>query len=158
MEKEEKFETRIYKDKVHIILAHSYSVYYVLLLVGVLFDVLFPVKIITFPIVKVIGLVLMVFASGIVYWAQRTSRNMKVEVVTKSTFMHGPYQFTRTPTHWALFFLMLGFGLITNAIFILVATLVSFVISKFFFLRREERLLAKKYGAPYLEYVKTVRI
>ena len=52
---------------------------------------------------------------------------------------------------------MLGFGLVANAIFIIVTTVISFVLTKFIYLKKEEAILEKKYGAPYLEYKKAVK-
>ena len=78
--------------------------------------------------------------------------------MTKETFCQGPYCYTRTPTHWGLFFLVLGFGILVNAFFVVVTTIVSFIVSKFIFLRRGEAILAKKYGTPYLEYKKQVKL
>jgi protein-S-isoprenylcysteine O-methyltransferase Ste14 len=52
---------------------------------------------------------------------------------------------------------MLGFGIMNNALFVIVTTFISFFISKFVFIDRQERILADKYGAPYLEYKKAVK-
>jgi len=101
---------------------------------------------------------LIVLSSILIFWAQGTSRNLKKENITKETFCKGPYCYTRSPTHWGLFFLMIGFGIITNAIFVILTTLISFLVSRFIFLEKEERILAEKYGTPYLEYKKAVKL
>lgn len=59
--------------------------------------------------------------------------------------------------HWGLFILMLGFGILINAIFVILFSIVSFVVAKFIFLKKEENILAGKYGAPYMEYKKSVK-
>jgi len=161
MEKEEQknniLEINQHKNKVHIVLAHSYSVYLSLFLVGVFLDLVFNLKILNFTFVVPIGIALIFLASLLILWAQRTSRNLKKENLTKETFCKGPYSFTRSPTHWGLFFLTLGFGLIVNAIFIVISTIISFAITKFIYLKKEETILEKKYGAPYIEYKKSVK-
>ncbi|KKP71662.1 MAG: hypothetical protein UR70_C0021G0015 [Candidatus Nomurabacteria bacterium GW2011_GWB1_35_20] len=53
---------------------------------------------------------------------------------------------------------MLGFGIITNALFIIIFSVISFIITKFVFIRKEEKILAEKYGIPYLEYKKSVKL
>ncbi len=62
------------------------------------------------------------------------------------------------PTHWGLFALMFGFGFIINATFIITTTLISFLLTKFIFLNKEEKILSQKYGDKYIEYKKDVKI
>lgn len=162
MEKEEKKEDILNinqrKNRVHVVLAYSYSVYFVLFLVGVFLDLIFNIKIFNFPAMVSIGVILILLATALIFWAQRTSRNLEKEILTKESFCKGPYRFTRSPTHWGLFLLMLGFGIIINAIFIIISTFISLILTKFLFLKREEAILEKKYGAPYLEYKKSVKL
>jgi len=145
------------KQSVHKVLAHSYSVYFLFFLLGVCFDLVLNLKVFNASIVMPVGFILLIFGTLLILWAQKTSRNLKKDNISKETFCHGPYYFTRTPTNFGLFFLILGFGFITNAFFIVLFTLISFIIAKFVFLDREEKILAEKYGAPYLEYKKSVK-
>lgn len=145
------------KGSVHKILAHSYGMHFVLFLMGVVLDLIFKLQFFSNPLIVYKGIVLLVFGSLLIIWAQYTSRNLKVENVTKETFCNGPYRFTRTPTNFGLFFMMFGFGLMLNALFIMITSIISFVVAKFVFLNKEEELLALKYGAPYLEYKKSVK-
>src|ERR1035437_6593070 len=48
--------------------------------------------------------------------------------------------------------LLLGFGIIVNAPFVILSAIISFIVTKFVFLSKEEKILADKYGTPYLEY------
>jgi len=41
---------------------------------------------------------------------------------------------------------------------VILSTLISSLISRFIFLKRQENILAEKYGAPYLEYKKAVKL
>jgi protein-S-isoprenylcysteine O-methyltransferase Ste14 len=104
-----------------------------------------------------VGGSIIIFASLVIFWAQHTSRKLKKENMTKETFCKGPYCYTRSPTHWGLFFLMLGFGIVINGAFVVLTTCISLLVSRRIFLEKEERILAEKYGAPYLEYKKAVR-
>ena len=157
-EKENIFEVDQYKDKVHWVLTYSYIVYFVFFLIGTLLDLVFNFKIFNFIPQVYFGSFLIFLASLLILWAQRTSRNLKKDTLSKETFMKGPYRYTRCPTHWGLFFLMVGFGITIGAIFIIITTFISLFLTKFIYLKKEEGILEKKYGIPYLEYKKAVRL
>ena len=143
---------------VHKVLAHSYAVHFLFFLAGVCLDLIFNLKVFKSSVVVSLGFVLLAFGTFIVIWAQKTSRSLKKENITRETFFHGPYCYTRSPTHWGLFLLMLGFGMVINAFFVMVLSLVAFVFTKMTFLHKEEEILALKYGVPYLEYKKSVKL
>lgn len=143
---------------VHKVLAHSYAAYFLFFLAGVCFDLLFKLKIFENSSVWVWGFIFLAAGTALVLWAQKTSRSLKKEIINKETFIHGPYKYTRSPTHWGLFFLILGFGMVINAFFVMVFSLAAFIFTKITFLHKEEKILALKYGAPYLEYKKSVKL
>lgn len=147
----------IYKNKVHRILAHSYLVYFLFFLLGVTLDLIFNFKIFNDFFVRPLGFISLAFATILIFWAQNTSRNLKKEDISKESFHRGPYRFSRSPTHWGLFFLMLGFGMVTNALFVILTTLFSFFVAKYLFLNKQERILEEKYGDAYIEYKKNVK-
>ena len=132
--------------------------YFVLFLFGVLLDFIFKVEIFSGPILAPIGTFFLVLATVIIFWAQKTGYELKkVPEPTTEHFHLGPYRYTRMPTHWGLFFLMLGFGFIANAFFVVATTLISFIVTKFVFVEKQENILGDKYGQPYLEYKKKVK-
>ncbi len=143
---------------VHRILVHSYTIYFVLLLIGVYLDFTFPLEIFSNSIAVPAGVGLLVLATFLILWAQKSSLDMKAEHVTKETFCKGPYCYTRHPTHWGLFFLMLGFGIIANAVFVILFTFIAFLVTRSVFLPQQETALEHKYGAPYLEYKQSVEL
>lgn len=146
------------KYTVHHVLAHSYSAYFVLLLIGVTLDLVFKFKIFADSIAVPVGFLFLVLATAIILWAQKTGRDLrKVSEVKTEHFCRGPYCYTRIPTQWGLFFLMLGFGVITNSFFIILSTVISFLIFKFIFMSKHDRILVEKYGAAYREYQKLVK-
>ena len=145
------------EESVHHILAHSYSFYFLLFLVSLFLDLAFPIRIWNGDAYNVFGFVFLFFATVIIIWAQKTSRGLsKIPEVKLEHFCRGPYCYTRSPTHWGLFFLLLGFGIIANAFFVVMATLIAMVVAKMVFLRKEERLMVQKYDA-YAEYKKKVK-
>ncbi len=146
-----------YKNSVHWVLTHGYATHFVMFLLGVSLDLVFHFNLFSHPLIGQIGVALLILASALILWAQATSRKLPQENITLQTFLHGPYRYTRSPTHWGLLFLALGFGIIADAFFVVVTSILAFIFSKLVFLKREEQLLADKYGAPYLEYKNKVK-
>lgn len=143
---------------VHHVLAHSYSFFLTLFLFGFFLDLVFPIKIFSSSIMASVGWLFLISSTVLIFWAQKTSRNLDdVKKIKTETFCHGPYCYTRSPTHFGLFFLTLGFGILINAFFVVLFTLISIIITKVIFIKKEESILAKKYGSPYLEYKKIVK-
>ena len=144
------------EENVHSILAHSYSVYFFLFLIGLSLDFIFGYKV--FSGVAPVGFFFLFLATGIIFWAQKTGRDLRkvVEVKTEH-FCRGPYCYTRIPTQWGLFLLMLGFGIIIDSFFVILFTFAAFFISKFVFMGKHDKILIQKYGSAYAEYKKLVR-
>lgn len=143
--------------RVHTVLAHSYVFYLVAFLIGLFLDFIFPLNVLKGFVKVPIGIAFIIFGSLLIFWAQRASRHFSKENLTKKNFSKGPYEFTRDPTNWGVFFLMLGFGIMADASFIIIFTIISFIFSKVVFLKKQESILANKYGDPYLEYKKSVK-
>lgn len=148
---------------VHQVLAHSYLVNFAIILLGMATSLLYP-RPLFFPMMEEIGLLLLILGSGLIFWAQYSSgataknRNVATDAaICKDQFCVGPYVFTRSPTQYGITLLALGLAFIYGSLTMVAAALVSFVVGKFFFIPREERQLALKYGEPYLEYKKMVR-
>ena len=157
---EQKIEQEIkkeYKHRVHWILAHSYSFFLLMFLVGLFFGMVFPIKFLENSYIEPIGFIFILMATALIFWSQ-TSRHFKKDEITKKTFSKGPYCITRNPTYWGLFFLMFGFGLVVNAFFVVLVAFVSIIFAKFTFIKKEEDILKKKYGDPYMEYKKCVKL
>ncbi|MCM2338958.1 MAG: hypothetical protein NDI62_00670 [Burkholderiales bacterium] len=150
-------DKNIHKNKVHKVLAHSYLSFFLLFLVGMFLDFIFPLKIFNGSNLMFIGVVLLICGTFLIFWAQRSSLKLQKENMTKDVFYRGPYRYTRSPTHYGLFFLMLGFGFTANALFMVLFSVFSFFITKFVFIKKQEKILEEKYGSPYIEYKKLVR-
>ena len=109
------------------------------------------------PIMVPVGISILILGSFLIFWAQQTTSNLKQVNMDKEAFFHGPYRYTRSPTHLGIFLLILGFGIMVNAPFVILSAFISFIISKYTFLNIQETILAEKYGVPYLEYKKIVK-
>ncbi len=156
--KEQFGDINLNRGSVHKVLAHSYLFFFVSFLVGLILDFIFQIKIFENIAMASVGVIFLVFGTALIYWAQKSSHDLKIDTLTKETFYNGPYRYTRSPTHYGLFFLMFGFGITSNALFVIIFSAISLLVTKFVFLKKEEKILAEKYGAPYLEYKKTVKL
>jgi protein-S-isoprenylcysteine O-methyltransferase Ste14 len=151
---------KIKKGTIHFLLVHSYLMFLGAIILGVLFDTLLKEKIFSSNIYQWVGFFMLVFSSLVIFWAQKTSKNYKKNInksENKSHFESGPYRYLRSPTHFGLFVMTLGFGLIINSLFTIVFTILGYTISKLVFLKKEERLLESKYGQVYSDYKKKVK-
>lgn len=143
---------------VHYILSHSYMLFFVAIIGGMIADHLFPILIISNKYTDY-GFLLMLIGSIVIYWAQTTSStsSKQLEETGIRRFDMGPYKFSRNPTHIGLGLMTLGFGLIMQSVFIIIFLVIVYTISKLVFLPAEERILCEKYGDAYCNYQKRVR-
>jgi len=147
-----------HKNKVHKYLVHSYSWYFLFFLVGISLDVSFPLKIFDSSYLVPIGFILTLFATILIFWAQKSSRKLNIENLSKETFSKGPYKYMRNPTHLGLLLLLFGFGIMANALFLVIFTFIYAVIDRLIFLKKQDAILELKYGEPFVEYKKSVKL
>ena len=159
----EENEQKVNKHKngmVHFILVHSYLVFLFAIILGASLDPLINKKVFSNSVYQNIGLLLLAVSSLIIYWAQKSSSNYHKKEIkndSRSKFEFGPYKYLRSPTHFGLFIMTLGFSLIINSFFGVVLTVIAYAITKLLFLKKEEKILEKKYGQIYSEYKKKVK-
>ncbi len=160
MEENEDNQNKQNGPGVHFLLSHSYLVFLFSVILGVIFDIFAPFSLFLNVPSQGIGVILIFLGSVIVYWAQTTSGNYKEndpKFKNKSFFYRGPYKFTRNPTHFGLLIMTLGLALLINSFFSIVFTIIAHVLTKIFFVKKQEKILEKKYGDLYLDYKKKVK-
>lgn len=159
-EKDENNIKDIGSVNIHALLFHSYFIYLVAVILGVLFDVVVPSKIFVGVKYQYLGIILIVLGSILAYWAQKTSGNYKEEIAklkNKSFFNRGPYRYIRNPTHLGLLFMTLGLGVLIESLFSVVFTVIAHTVTKIFFTRKQDKILEIKYGQIYKDYKKSVK-
>lgn len=161
MEKQEQKEGHTYREgMVHVILSHSYSIFLIAIILGAIFHVFFPINLMPEPVGPYVGFVMIMLGSALIYWAQSTTRctteNRHTERRSESDFEQGPYKYTRNPTHIGLTVMTLGLAVIFNSFFTVLFIILASLITKIFFLKKEEAILEQKYGDTYCEYKKKV--
>lgn len=146
-----------YSTMVHRVLSYSYTMFFIAIIIGIILNIIFPVRIFNLPIYKYGGLAMIMVGSWFVYWAQNTSGRIHKYEITEKYFEHGPYKYTRNPTHLGLSAMIIGLGFLLNAVFIVLISVFASLVTKFVFLKREEDLLERKYGNAYKEYKEKVK-
>lgn len=142
---------------VHFLLSHSYLVFLASVILGVVFDIIIPSDIFKGDYYQQVGLICIFLGSIIIFWAQRTSGSYKDSSLSDSFFYRGPYKFSRHPTHFGLFIMTLGLAFIINSLFSVIFTIVAHFLTKFFFVKKQEEILERKYGETYLKYKRRVK-
>jgi protein-S-isoprenylcysteine O-methyltransferase Ste14 len=142
---------------VHFLLSHSYLVFLASVILGVVFDIIIPSDIFSGDYYQQVGLICIFLGSIIIFWAQRTSGSYKDNSLSDSFFFRGPYKFSRHPTHFGLFIMTLGLAFIINSLFSVIFTIVAHFLTKFFFVKKQEEILERKYGETYLKYKRRVK-
>ena len=145
------------KGRLIKILSRSYVFYFLLFLGGILLDLKFPTHYLKSEYALSVGILFIIFASVLIFWIKANSKNAKKENPTKEDFMRGPYKYSSIPNHWAIFFLILGFGVLINAAFAVLVTILAFFATLYKFLKMQEAVLVEKFGEPYKEYKKIVK-
>lgn len=145
------------KHKIHHLLAHSYYIYFFGLILGVLFDLYINISIFNAFYGEILGFILLFLGTFLVVWAQGSSLKLHMNSLTKESFCRGPYCYTRTPTHYGLFFLVVGLSFVLNAFFLCLFAILSFLITKILFVKKQEIILSERYGQPYIEYKEKVK-
>lgn len=69
----------------------------------------------------------------------------------------GPYRWTRNPMYLGMTLLFAGFGLLLDSAWVVLAALVAALAIDRWVIPREERYLARRFGASYLDYASRVR-
>ncbi len=113
------------------------------------------------PWLESFGLALVLFGTVIAFWAQRSTHVSAQaryhETRTYKNFMCGPYRYVRAPTQLALLFLVAGLGFSVNIAWVSIFAVLSFMVTYAFFIKKQERILIKRYGESYEQYRSKVR-
>ncbi len=148
-----------YKNKVHKLLAQSYALFLLFFLAGMFLDISFPVEISrTSILISAAGLILILFASFLMFWAQKSNRKLDKQNLSKETFSKGPYRYIKHHTQFGLVLLLLGFGAIADTAYLLILAALYAAFAFFFFFKQQDKILEAKYGEHYKEYERSVRL
>jgi protein-S-isoprenylcysteine O-methyltransferase Ste14 len=110
---------------------------------------------------RIAGIALVLLGGAIIAWGAKTMRaggtNIDPGQPALALVTTGPFRFTRNPLYLANVIIYIGTTLVVDALwpFVLLVPLVA--VLEWGVIRREERYLSKKFGAPYDAYRSRVR-
>lgn len=159
-DKNENIVEKLGSGMVHFLLSHSYFVFLLAVILGAIAHTFFTIELFTSSVSSEIGFIMIVLGTALIYWAQSTSSSishLKPHERTEQDFERGPYKYSRNPTHVGLSIMTLGFGFILNSFFTVVFIIIASFITKFIFIRKEEKILENEYGQTYCNYKKKVK-
>lgn len=149
------------KRIIHTMLVYVYAVFFVSIILGILFDGLFSLDLLSTFEHSYLGIGIIIFGTLLIYLAQSASSKtgqIKNEERRTENFEYGPYKYFRHPTYLGVFFMVLGFGIVIKSMFSILFILITYLVVKLTFVKREEKILEEKYGQIYLDYKKKVRM
>lgn len=145
---------------IHVLLSQDYAIFFLAVVLGVVCDIFFSLHIFNGVLYQNIGFIFIIVGTIIVYWSQATTRQMS-KMVTQNRdvnfFLQGPYKYTRNPTNFGLTLLVLGLGFLINSLFSVIFILITYIISKSFFIKKQDAILKERYGEVFEEYKKKVK-
>jgi protein-S-isoprenylcysteine O-methyltransferase Ste14 len=142
--------------------SYSTVVFGTALIIAVVLDMIFPFKFLSEPWNQYLGIFVVAMGTLIVFSAENVGRKYSVrrkrgEVTHIENISKGVYSFSRNPKYVGLALLLVGLGIILNSVFVVLASILSVIIVDYFYLYREENLMAERHGDIYHEYKKKVR-
>lgn len=143
-------------DTIHAKLAKSYLSYFIFSIIGLFIDTFigFNIEIENATIISILSFFV---GTGLMFWAQFTSRHYEKELATMSPayFCRGPYRYMRNPTHLGIVFLVMGYTIVSGSLVFFGVTVIGYLISNVFF-QKYESILDRTYGEEYQKYKTTV--
>ena len=110
---------------------------------------------------KIPGVLLLAIALGLIVWTAvlmfRAGTTPNPTRPTTALLIDGPFRFTRNPMYLANELIVVGVGLAANAPWVILMALPAALLTRSLVIDKEERYLATKFGAEYLEYKARVR-
>jgi len=128
---------------------------------GLVIHLIFPIQLGDQDILSFVGTLLLMVSPLIVMWAQKKRREVygpKAPGLSLQDLSRGPYAYSRHPSHLGLFFLVTGFALVLNSLFVVVFIFVTFFVFHFIIIPKEEILLESHVGESYRIYKEKVRM
>lgn len=145
-------------EMIHFVLSHSYVVFLGAIMSGAIMHLFAPIHLFTGDNYPYIGFTMIILGSVVIYWAQSASSATRNQASPRTAFdfERGPYKYSRNPTHIGMTIMTLGLAITFNSLFTVIFLIITSLVTKFIFLKKEECLLEEKYGQPYLDYKKKV--
>ncbi len=131
------------------------------LVAGLSLQLLAPVRFVNSLLIQLAtGVTVIIVGFGLGGWAVRTLMragvNPRPHSPVSSLVTHGPFRFSRNPVYLSGILVLTGVAVAVDTLWLIVLTLVGFVVISFQ-VRREERYLEARFGEEYRKYLRSVR-
>ena len=137
------------------------SYFLFLLLLLILFHFTLPIVRFDYSPYNYLGVVLIIFGSGINLWADNLMKKWETTVkphLKPSTLItSGPFGFTRHPMYLGMLSILLGSAVIAGSLVTFVFPVLYIILMEILFIPMEENNLEKAFSNEYLEYKRKVR-
>jgi len=129
--------------------------------IGLLLHLVFPLHILSTPLVRWIGVVCVLVSLPLALATFRVLSRAHTPVdpmqPTAALVTEGPFRYSRNPIYVALTLLYLGVALLINALWILLLVVPAVLVLRYGVIAREEVYLTRKFGEAYRQYTAQVR-
>ena len=131
------------------------------ILTGFLARWLVPLAFLSPSLATSLGLVIIVAAFGVFFWALYTMQTGNASIPTSeptdAIVIRGPFRFSRNPIYLSMVLLQVGIGVWANSLWFLGLAVVSAVLLWWGVISCEEQYLERKFGTEYMAYKERVR-
>ena len=122
---------------------------------------LIPLTFVPVVLPTVVGPVVAALALGIFFWSVYAMRSdggsIPTSKPTEVIVLRGPYRFSRNPIYVAMLLLQVGIGIWADSLWFLALAAIFAALLWWGVISREEKYLARKFGAEYGSYRSRVR-
>jgi protein-S-isoprenylcysteine O-methyltransferase Ste14 len=126
------------------------------IILGATFQRLFPKRLFrTGQTGRLLGWPLIILGTGLSLWATAAAGEMDISL-PDVLLTDGPYRVSRNPMYVGWTLLQAGLAFTSNAFWIMALLPIVNLYMDWTYVRREERLLAHKFGNKYAEYTRRV--
>lgn len=127
-------------------------------LVGAVFEVVYPTHLFPEKAAHIIGVVFLALATIVIVWSQKSSAEFRRrEKEGKERNFHlGPFRYSKNPTSFSLALLIIGLGFLLNSLMIISGAVVAYWLSYIVYHKQKEKILTAKYSDDYENYKKKI--
>ncbi len=129
------------------------------LIIGVFMEFVFPTKMFPPHTAQMLGAIIVVLATLIIWWSQKTSAAFRLREKRGEArnFRKGPYRFSDNPTSFSLALLIVGFGCMLNSLMIVLLSIIGYWVSFIVYETKKRRIMLEKYKDDYADYKKKIK-
>jgi protein-S-isoprenylcysteine O-methyltransferase Ste14 len=146
------------KSENKIISPFYFNIFFLLV---ILFHFILPIKVIFYPPISYLGLIIIVVGLSLNVWSVRTLKNNKTGAefhdIPRKLVINGPFHISRNPIYLSGLIMLLGLAILFGSLITFIFPILLFTILIVFYIPIEEKKLERIFGEEYLKYKHDVR-